>query len=434
MSLINEFIEDYKHRVDRYEKLAQICAHQCERELKRRGIRALVTFRAKRLDSLLNKARSRAEQRQYRTISDIYEDIVDLAGVRIALFFPGDQEEVDSFIHTHFAVEQIKDFPEDSSRRVSYSQRFSGYAARHYRLRLKHNNPELPEIDDGLTNHIVELQVGSVLMHAWAEVEHDLVYKSTSSRLSQDEYAILDELNGLMHAGEIALERLQRAVKRRLNFELKPFANHYELSSFFYDYVRLAFPENNLEQGIGRTDILFRFLQAANLHSVPHLEPILARCRLEQHDPPLSQQVTDEILRANPHYYQLYNEARISVGRIDPFGAPHETRSYFSQEDQVGLFMRNWIAVEEMLEPLFISTNGNGKPGANFAPGKKLTEAKKLRDEILYGDEWPGTEKLQIADDYLRRLLNGNLNIRPDMALRFNASTAKEGFTPTRKA
>ncbi len=234
----------------------------------------MVTYRAKRLDSLLSKARSRAKEKSYSTISDVYDDIVDLAGVRIALFFPGDQEEVDSFIHAHFAVEQVKDFPEHSSHRVAYPpQRFSGYAARHYRLRLKGDS--LENTDDELTERIIELQVGSVLMHAWAEVEHDLVYKSsTSSKLSQDEYAILDELNGLMHAGEIALERLQRAVKRRLNFELKPFANHYELSSFLYDYVRLACPKDHLEQEIGRTDILFQFLQAANLHSVPHLEPI----------------------------------------------------------------------------------------------------------------------------------------------------------------
>lgn len=51
----------------------------------------------------------------------------------------------------------------------------------------------------------VEIQVASVVMHAWAEVEHDLVYKPLAGELSQDEYAILDELNGLVMAGEIAL-------------------------------------------------------------------------------------------------------------------------------------------------------------------------------------------------------------------------------------
>ena len=33
----------------------------------------------------------------------------------------------------------------------------------------------------------VEIQVASVLMHAWAEVEHDLVYKRLEGELSDDE-------------------------------------------------------------------------------------------------------------------------------------------------------------------------------------------------------------------------------------------------------
>ena len=48
-------------------------------------------------------------------------------------------------------------------------------------------------------------------MHAWSEVEHDLIYKPMQGTLSEEELAILDELNGLVLTGEIALERLQAA-------------------------------------------------------------------------------------------------------------------------------------------------------------------------------------------------------------------------------
>ena len=47
-------------------------------------------------------------------------------------------------------------------------------------------------------------------MHAWSEVEHDLVYKPLAGDLSEEELAILDEINGLVLTGEIALERLQK--------------------------------------------------------------------------------------------------------------------------------------------------------------------------------------------------------------------------------
>ncbi len=41
-------------------------------------------------------------------------------------------------------------------------------------------------------------------MHAWSEVEHDLTYKPMQGTLSEEELSILDELNGLVLAGEIA--------------------------------------------------------------------------------------------------------------------------------------------------------------------------------------------------------------------------------------
>lgn len=53
-------------------------------------------------------------------------------------------------------------------------------------------------------------------MHAWSEVEHDLIYKPLQGTLSKEELAILDELNGLVLAGEIALERLQAAGNERI--------------------------------------------------------------------------------------------------------------------------------------------------------------------------------------------------------------------------
>lgn len=68
----------------------------------------------------------------------------------------------------------------------------------------------------------LEIQVASVLMHAWSEVEHDLVYKPLQGTLSDEELAILDELNGLVLSGEIALERLQAAGNERIQSKIHP--------------------------------------------------------------------------------------------------------------------------------------------------------------------------------------------------------------------
>jgi ppGpp synthetase/RelA/SpoT-type nucleotidyltranferase len=57
-------------------------------------------------------------------------------------------------------------------------------------------------------------------MHAWSEVEHDLVYKPLDGDFSPEEYA-LDQLNGLVLAGEMALETLQKAQQARLHLKEK---------------------------------------------------------------------------------------------------------------------------------------------------------------------------------------------------------------------
>lgn len=232
MSVVDIFISRYTREYDYYQQVARLCAQMCESELEQNGIRSIVTYCAKRPDRLKDKVISRNKSKDYKTAEEIHDDLVDLAGVRIALYFPGDIEEVERLLNTKFAINEKRVFPQKSGE-PSYNKRFSGYAARHYRVNILAK--ELPESEKRYSEAKIEIQVASVLIHAWAEVEHDLVYKPLSGKLSEDEYAILDELNGLVLAGEIALERLQRAAKNRLKLKDERFRNHYELANYIYD-------------------------------------------------------------------------------------------------------------------------------------------------------------------------------------------------------
>ena len=116
MSVIDEFMEQYSREFTYYEKAAALCAVQCEKGLSRRGLRAIVTHRAKRHDRLREKIVRRARTKIYTTPDDIRSDIVDFSGVRIALYFPGDQTEVDQFVKEQFVVDEQKDFPSETAR------------------------------------------------------------------------------------------------------------------------------------------------------------------------------------------------------------------------------------------------------------------------------------------------------------------------------
>jgi ppGpp synthetase/RelA/SpoT-type nucleotidyltranferase len=315
MSLINEFISKYRREFEFYQDVSQYCAQQCEFALEESGIRTIVTYRAKRPDHLEQKVRRRAGRVQYKTLDDIYNDIVDVAGVRIALYFPADREQVGQIIRDHFElIEPPKDFPAASAPHLG--KRFSGYWATHYRVHLKPD--QLSQQDQRYSGVRIEIQVASVLMHAWAEVEHDLAYKQVDGGLSDEEYAILDELNGLVLAGEIALERLQKAVENRIQNLNRPFNNHYELAAYFYEKIRARQKGNLTEPSLpmGRVDILLLLLQRAGLDQPRELARYAAQVNVNAVHKTVADQVVEHVLRDNPSLAPLYRQ--IQKEMLDP--------------------------------------------------------------------------------------------------------------------
>ena len=96
----------------------------------------------------------------------------DLAGVRVSLYFPGDRDKADALISDLFTVMEKKQFPEQSktptyNKRPGIGPTITGCISvrRTYRPTRKYVQAR------------IEIQVASVLMHAWSEVEHDLIYK-----------------------------------------------------------------------------------------------------------------------------------------------------------------------------------------------------------------------------------------------------------------
>ena len=192
MDLINQFIDNYKKKFNYYESVGRLAAGQLEAVLRSSGIRAMVTYRAKNPGRLKSKVLHRNAKRPvpYRNIKEIYEDIADLCGVRVSLYFPGDRLQADQLIRDQFHILESKQFPEQS-KPPTYHKRFSGYWANHYRARMKVEN--LKDNQKKYADARIEIQVASVLMHAWSEAEPDLVSTPPQGTLSDEELAILDE-------------------------------------------------------------------------------------------------------------------------------------------------------------------------------------------------------------------------------------------------
>jgi ppGpp synthetase/RelA/SpoT-type nucleotidyltranferase len=102
VDLIDQFVSRYRCEFDFFEQAGRLVAQQLEARLQASGIRAMVTYRAKNARRLEEKVRQRAPSRSYKSDEDIYADIVDLAGVRVALYFPGERNEVDKIVRDQF--------------------------------------------------------------------------------------------------------------------------------------------------------------------------------------------------------------------------------------------------------------------------------------------------------------------------------------------
>jgi ppGpp synthetase/RelA/SpoT-type nucleotidyltranferase len=337
---IEDFCTAYERELDYYQEASRLCAQRLETLLEELGVRAIVTYRAKRPDKLKDKLLKRNTEKQYKSAEEIRGDIADFAGVRAALYFPGDRITVEKILGEEFEIVTTKQFPEE--RQVREDQRFSGYHATHYRVRLRADDLAATQLR--FTSVNIEVQVASVVMHAWAEVEHDLNYKPVSGQLSLEEFAILDQLNGLVHAGELALEMLRRAGEARLKQRGAKLTNHYELAAVLYNKAKPLMATGS-EPIIGRVDSLFALLQAAGLDSPESIEPYLENLELRNGSKSIAQQILDRILAEKPDLYQQLAEQQRSTLEETHYAPTQRT-------ELIKEFLSKWRIIERVFVQL----------------------------------------------------------------------------------
>ena len=399
--IIDEFMAQYERTYDFFLRAAQLCQERCETQLAQKGIRAIVTSRAKKPDRLYQKLKQRASETNYSCYDDIYEDIVDLAGVRIALYFPGDRDEVDKLIKAEFIVKKTKRFPDPGEKALTDEKRFSGYAASHYHVNLK--GEHLTE--ERFSRACIEIQVASVLMHGWAEVEHDLLYKPLSGKLSKDERAILDEINGIVLIGESALERLQEAQEWRIGKKGSHFEDQYDLATYLSNQLRSKPPVSTMI--MGRADVLFHFLKKAELDRPEELTNFISDLDTTDNQRTISDQLLDRIIPTNSElYYKKLEEALFEINT-------QQLNSSFD-ERPVELFLTLWIALENLMDIALvhhIDTTSSAVFtselfGGNLEAFREYERLRRLRNEIVHRGKIPENDVLLIETDSIKALLN----------------------------
>lgn len=125
-----------------------------------------VDARAKSVDSFGDKSERRgdydANSPKYR---EPVSEITDLAGVRVIVFLRDHLDEVSNLVEREFVVLDREEVEQDS-----------GYRGLHLLVRFKPNRLVLPEYRR-YKDRTAEIQIRTVLQHAWSEIEHGIAYK-----------------------------------------------------------------------------------------------------------------------------------------------------------------------------------------------------------------------------------------------------------------
>lgn len=132
-----------------------------------------IEARAKSIASFERKA-SRLNDVGRRKYEDPLKEITDLAGIRIITYTLRDVERVCNFINCNFNVLERRDVGEERFKEGKF-----GYKSIHFLVKYRDERTILPDFTR-FTNMICEIQVRTVLQHAWAEIEHDIQYKNQS--------------------------------------------------------------------------------------------------------------------------------------------------------------------------------------------------------------------------------------------------------------
>ncbi|KAI1749610.1 hypothetical protein F4782DRAFT_295915 [Xylaria castorea] len=171
-----------------------------------------ITHRIKTWDSAKEKIQQQKLERP--SLDEMKHDLHDFGGIRISVYFPGDVDKVVEILQEYLRVK----VPKKKETRSLLKATFGGYRATHIMIQLRES--EIPQDKVAWEGVEVEIQIATLVMNVWSEIEHDMIYKprkTLGQEISEDERRLLDLINGIVMTGEVALRQLEASTQERLN-------------------------------------------------------------------------------------------------------------------------------------------------------------------------------------------------------------------------
>lgn len=136
-----------------------------------------------------------------------FESAYDVLGVRVTVYTTSDIVLLVEVMRSLFDVVSVTDKAAQTAVRGEF-----GYASSHVIARV--SGRRLPTLTDGtdLDGRLIEIQVRTVLQHAWAEFEHDVRYKNPGHELSPEVHRAFTLAAGLIELADQQFDNVARAT------------------------------------------------------------------------------------------------------------------------------------------------------------------------------------------------------------------------------
>jgi putative GTP pyrophosphokinase len=136
--------------------------------------------------------------------------IPDLIGIRIVCPFIEDTVAAEVLIRDTYQIEEVE------RKGSTYSFKEFGYESVHIIAKIPEHMLEGLDLPQG---EVVEIQIRTNLQEAWAEVEHELVYKAEFTPFDQSMKRKLAAINASLSLADTIFQEI-RTYQRQLNAEL----------------------------------------------------------------------------------------------------------------------------------------------------------------------------------------------------------------------
>ena len=163
-----ELLQQYRELLPVYTKMAEVIPERLRGFFEEAGfLVAAIERRVKTEESLAGKL-----QKKGGKYKDIF-DITDLVGIRVITFYIDDVDKVASVLERLFEI----DWGNSIDKRKAHETDSFGYLSLHYICRIPESAYSVPDHPE-LNKIRFEVQMRTLLQHAWANMNHDTGYKS----------------------------------------------------------------------------------------------------------------------------------------------------------------------------------------------------------------------------------------------------------------